>query len=605
MAKVEIASSETKDENAFVSIVKPTQMDLEVALNESFLALNLFLNNKFLEALDILRPWYVDTIQVEHDSYTYSILQPNSVTMRNDSMYHAMGYSSILAMQAGMTFEPKDMEMAVAALQDALVTCQRFRRRMTFLKAISNMVSGQVPQQMTEEEMHAELCYAEVLLQRAALTFLEDESLIGFIKGGVKIRTSYQIFKQCQEVLNQSQNLDEESNTFKNFAGGVNMGIGSFNLMLSLFPARVLRLLEFLGFAGDREVGLSQLHQGAASNTLRSILSTLTLLMFHTYISVILGTGECNLAEAETLLVPYVEKFPNGALMLFYTARIAVLKGNFELAQQKLLECIAAQQEWHQVHHLCYWELMWSYSYQQNWLEAYRYADLLCKESKWSQAIYVFQKASILSMMPQEEVSKTGEKVEDLFRQVDSLRLKFAGKSVPTEKFAARKAIRYRDPKPTKLVIPALEMMYVWNGFTIVGKRPELTESILSTIKKAEEQLTSDPKPSEYLADDQCVVQMLKGLCLRHLGRLPEAESCFTHIISNEKNIKYDDYLVPFTMYELGLLYNQQGDTKKAMTYIENAKLNYKDYSMESRLHFRCHAALANMGHAVEGAIQQ
>ena len=33
--------------------------------------------------------------------------------------------------------------------------------------------------------------------------------------------------------------------------------------------------------------------------------------------------------------------------------------------------------------------------------------------------------------------------------------------------------------------------MYVWNGFTIVGKRPELTYSILSTIKKAEDQLAS------------------------------------------------------------------------------------------------------------------
>lgn len=44
------------------------------------------------------------------------------------------------------------------------------------------------------EEMHAELCYAEVLLQKAALTFL-DESIIGFIKGGMKIRHSYQLYK--------------------------------------------------------------------------------------------------------------------------------------------------------------------------------------------------------------------------------------------------------------------------------------------------------------------------------------------------------------------------------------------------------------------------
>jgi hypothetical protein len=44
------------------------------------------------------------------------------------------------------------------------------------------------------EEMHAELCYAETLLQKAALTFL-DESMMSFIKGGMKIRNSFLIYK--------------------------------------------------------------------------------------------------------------------------------------------------------------------------------------------------------------------------------------------------------------------------------------------------------------------------------------------------------------------------------------------------------------------------
>lgn len=94
----------------------------------------------------------------------------------------------------------------------------------------------------------------------------------------------------------------------------------------------------------SQELGLSELRQGAASNSLRSILSTLTLLMFHLYITVILGealartsrshpvschrsysqalfgrsdafrspgTGETNLEEAEALLEPYLAKFPN------------------------------------------------------------------------------------------------------------------------------------------------------------------------------------------------------------------------------------------------------------------------------------------------------
>lgn len=35
--------------------------------------------------------------------------------------------------------------------------------------------------------------------------------------------------------------------------------------------------------------------------------------------------------------------------------------------------------------------------------------------------------------------------------------------------------------------------MYVWNGFKVVGKRADLTENILSTLDKAEEQLQNDP----------------------------------------------------------------------------------------------------------------
>uniref|UniRef100_A0A8C4EU39 Tetratricopeptide repeat protein 39B n=1 Tax=Dicentrarchus labrax TaxID=13489 RepID=A0A8C4EU39_DICLA len=518
------------------------KMDLETALKGCSTALGFFLNNRFADALALLKPW------------------------RNQSMYHAMGYSSILLMQAGMTFDPHDIDAAMASLRESLQTCQRFQQCHKPVRTFKSYIFGAayniIVCKLLTEEMHAELCYAEVLLQKAFLTFL-DESIIALLF------------------------------THIHFRGGVNMGIGSFNLMLSLLPSRVLRLMEFLGFSGDREVGLSELREGAASNSLRSILSTLTLLMFHLYITVILGTGEGNLTEAEALLEPYKEKFPNGALILFYTARIALLKGNITFAQEKFLACIAAQEEWRQIHHLCSWELMWAYSFELNWREAYRYADILCKESKWSQAVYVFQKAAILSMLPEEEVTELGEDVVELFRQVDGLRLRIAGKSIPTEKFAAKKAQRYSSSNPVKLAVPALEMLYVWNGFTVVGKRPDLTESILTILEKAEEQLRDDP---EYHVDDQCVVQLLKGLCLRQLGRLVQAESCFNHVISREKEIKHDNYLVPYTMYELGLLHKQKGDVNAAITVIENAKMNYKDYNMESRLHFRIHAALNTMG---------
>uniref|UniRef100_A0A4W6DHM4 Tetratricopeptide repeat protein 39B n=1 Tax=Lates calcarifer TaxID=8187 RepID=A0A4W6DHM4_LATCA len=492
-------------------------MDLQTAIQETQCALNLVLNNKFSEALDLLKPWW------------------------RDSMYHALGYSSILVMQATMTFEHRDIQTAMATIKEAIILSKGWDSRKSLCCVC-----------VFAEEMHAEICYAECLLQKATLTFVQDENMISFIKGGIKIRTSYQIYK-------------------------------------------ILRLLEFIGFSGNRGFGLSQLREGASSHSLRSILCALTLLFYHTYVSLILGTGEGNLVEAEALLEPYQHKYPKGSIILFYSARIATLRGNFEKARARYEECISSQQEWKQIHHLCYWELMWTHSYQQEWQQAYRYADLLCKESRWSKAIYVYQKAAILSMMSEEEVKKTGENIVELFRSVEGLKQRLAGKSIPTEKFAVRKSRRYKAANLIPLVIPALEMMYVWNGFTIVGKRADSTEALLVTIEAAEEQLRNDPNPSEFHPDDSCLVQMLKGLCLKHLGRLLQAELCFTQVLSSESRIRYDHYLIPFTLYELGLLYKQQGDFAKATTYIENAKTNYKDYSMESRLHFRIHAALNSL----------
>jgi len=45
------------------------------------------------------------------------------------------------------------------------------------------------------DELHAELCFAEALLLKALLTFIEDETLVSFIRAGIKIRSCYNSYK--------------------------------------------------------------------------------------------------------------------------------------------------------------------------------------------------------------------------------------------------------------------------------------------------------------------------------------------------------------------------------------------------------------------------
>lgn len=37
------------------------------------------------------------------------------------------------------------------------------------------------------------------------------------------------------------------------------------------------------------------------------------------------------------------------------------------------------------------------------------------------------------------------------------------------------------------------EMMYIWNGYAVIGKQPKLTDEMLEVITKAEEMLAMGP----------------------------------------------------------------------------------------------------------------
>uniref|UniRef100_A0A8C5R3S0 Tetratricopeptide repeat domain 39A n=1 Tax=Leptobrachium leishanense TaxID=445787 RepID=A0A8C5R3S0_9ANUR len=540
-------------------------MDLKGSLSECMTALDLFLNNKFQEALCHLK------------------------AKRKASMYHALTYATMLEMQAMMTFDPQDIAHAGNTMKEAQAVCQRFRKKSTVVDSFSTLVHGQSLDQFSEEEIHAEVCYAECLLLRAALTFLQDENMVSFIKGGIKVRNSYQTYKELDSLQKCGSCVKGESHC--HFDGGVKLGVGAFNLTLSMLPTRILRLLEFVGFSGNKGYGLSQLQEGASAHSFRALLCTLLLLCYHTFLSFVLGTGKGNIEEAEKLLQPYLSRYPKGAIFLFFAGRIEEIKGNIDTAIRRLEECCEAQQSWKQFHHMCYWQLMWCFTYKQQWKMAYFYADLLCKESSWSKATYTYMKASYLSMFEQQDCKPFGDDEVKLFRQVPSLKLKIAGKSLPTEKFAIRKSRRYLPQNPVLLPVPPLEMMYIWNGYAVIGKHPDLTQSMLETLARAEEALEG-VAALEFKVDDQCVLKLLKGLCLKYQGRDEEAKDCFNYIYANEKKIKYDHYLIPNALLELALLYLQKDKREEAIKLLETAKHNYKNYSMESRTHFRIQDAL-------------
>nr|XP_035922045.1 tetratricopeptide repeat protein 39B-like [Halichoerus grypus]XP_035922046.1 tetratricopeptide repeat protein 39B-like [Halichoerus grypus]XP_035922047.1 tetratricopeptide repeat protein 39B-like [Halichoerus grypus] len=556
-------SEEDKFEDAYEVIPVASTMNLTSSLEECTTGLYLFLNNRFSEAIDLIHPW------------------------SKNSIYHALIYNILMVVKAILTFDPLDLQIGMTATKEALKTCNSFRRK-SRMTSFSHLVSKQGIKAIKEEELHAEVCYAECLILKSSITFIQDDSMFGFLKSAINIRLSYQIYKDCQQVLTQITH--NRSKTYRHLVGGVKCGLGAFNLILSLVPPKTLKLLNIAGYSGNKEVGLTLLYESASESHINNILSVLTLLFYYSYIYIAVGVEKGHNSAVEDLFLIYLQKFPNCVILKFFHARFSMLKGNFENAQLVLEECILIQNKWEQVHHLCYWELMWCHIFLRNWKQAYRYADLLYRNSRWSKAIYMYSKAMLLALLPSDSVKSGSEDINSLFLKVDSLRIKILGTSVPIEKFVAEKGQRYGTTTGWFTAQPILEFIYAWSGFRVMSKKLDLISSWLSIINRGQDLLRENPN-KEYGTDDISLLNLLKGLCLKHLGRYSTAEHYFNRVIQKEKLLKYDHYLVPYTYYELGILHYLKGDYDSATKNLDNIK-NYKDYSMEARLQFRAHVAL-------------
>ena len=61
--------------------------------------------------------------------------------------------------------------------------------------------------------------------------------------------------------------------TIARLLGAVSFGYGTFQLCLSLVPPKILKIIEFLGFEGDRETGLDALHFASHSRDMKAPLA--------------------------------------------------------------------------------------------------------------------------------------------------------------------------------------------------------------------------------------------------------------------------------------------------------------------------------------------
>ncbi|XP_037898591.1 tetratricopeptide repeat protein 39B-like isoform X1 [Glossina fuscipes] len=541
--------------------------ELEKNLEEAELAIYYFFNNKFDEAKSIVLPH------------------------ANTSMYHSMGRAMFSFLEAILTFERAHILQAGDELRSCLDICQKYRHKNTISESIGKKLKRTAYSALSDMEAHAELCMAEALLLQALLIFAEDESLTTLIKGGVQINHCYNNYKECTLTLS---NREWQSQISKiHFESGVRMGMGTFNLMISLLPASVIKLLQFIGFSGDRDAGLEDLNRGYKTSGLRQVLCALTLLGYHLIVCYILGHQEGDLVLCDDILQTQLEKYPHGALFLFFKGRLEFMRGNLVTAEHWYKMSWRSQNVWPQFHHLSFWELLWVNCLKVDWREASLYASHLVESSKWSPTIYSYQKATTMLMLPN-LTHNENQIIDTLMTTAPTYKQRIAGKSLPMEKFVCKKIERYFC-QGKWLCLPAVELMYVWNTFTVLSKQHSLADGIYQIIECKFNELKNLKTQRIYDADNIALCLLLRGAFYRQMKKNSLAIKDLKECIALKNAVKDDKYIIAFANLEAGLIYADENQVDLAINTLEKIKKQYTRFSLESRLHFRIHTALMDL----------
>ncbi|PBK76181.1 hypothetical protein ARMSODRAFT_950584 [Armillaria solidipes] len=487
---------------------------------------------------------------------------------------------------------------------------------------------------MTPVERHAELVYAESLFEKSLLGIVYSGDWLAFIKEVLNMRTTFNTYRSLYKyitTMDAASPTGYDDSIDVHFRSGVYLGTGMSSLVITLMPAKVLTVVELFGYHGDRTEALSLLCKAGgwtsdsdeptiseSEEGVRRSICDMSLMVFHLFLSDFTFEG-VDVSLAEKIIHWNAKRYPNGVFFLLSHGRLALMRSQPKEAIGYYTRAMEVQTQYRNLHHLSYWEMavanlaLWNITAS---LECWR---VLEKESTWSKAVHTYGMGACLI-----EGSVQSDEARSWIEKVSGCRQKVAGKSIPAEKFVARKARKYLDQG--WLMLPAMELAYMFLAFSR-APRDVLVNRMLVAIEECLKVLREKDSSSKGYWDDWVLARFLEGVCMRYVAYpdphaliLPDTPpvaitqekataasiAAFEAVFENGPKIELDHYLVYHAHYELGRLLACKGDIDEARNhfdlvlsgkYLEVGPSGRKGrYSMESALHMRTYAAMGALG---------
>mmetsp|Transcript_25002 Transcript_25002/g.59669 ORF Transcript_25002/g.59669 Transcript_25002/m.59669 type:complete len:677 (+) Transcript_25002:36-2066(+) len=579
----------------------------------------------WLKTANILRgdPVQVDVFHGAFLFYTNKFTECDDffAAPRDDPIY-SVGRAVLSVIRAVFTFEQVDIDQAHTFLDLALAHSKKKAAFEGAFSTLARYARWRAPPPPTREQFAARINFAEMKLM-GALLYVLDERISSLVRAGLGVTAALSHYHNLLKTLKQHPDLEITSSD----AGGIIFGLGVFNLMLSVLPRPLLRVARTLGFKADREQGLKWLEVSRTMGEgtgLRGPSAAFLLLTYHVLLQAFLCLPDemhIHISKSESILENIFAQFKDSAVFLFIKGRLLRLQNRLPESTETFKKCVAVQQDWRQLQHLCAYEIGWNTFTQGDFPASVEQWKILQAESKWSKSFYSWMLG--LCRLSRKELPLAVE----AFNQAGAANTRrLIGKTLSVEQYVHRKVKVYKLDTTEGVaslyarMLP-LEILYLWN-LVPASSKPLLTSRLAeveSIAAEASSRLERQEGNDEKLNELRRTCALVRGICLRETGRFVEALALFREagaggVPSGEK------WLWAHASYEEGLLLlmsaaqlpeghawtglgaalegSEEGDAfqraTRAKKLLKEISKSRADYDFEIRLRLRLQSALAH-----------
>lgn len=404
------------------------------------------------------------------------------------STIHALALSMLHFLKMMLTMSKAQMDVACGVVSKtvARLEAQRYQR------SYKNLLVRPNYNNFTDQNCQAEITFVLTNLIYGCLIALRDQSVLGIVNAGYKINVAYRTLNECVNIQKHKTNwTSEEAKT--DFSSVCYVTQGAFEIVLSMFPSKLAKLLEYIGFNCNQKHALQLISKSCeSSDVLTYHVSSFILTTYYGMIEFVYGLGDKNMEILNKFCSVWTKKCPNGAFTHLVTGITEMNKANFHVSVHCFKRVIDEQDYWPQLHFLAHLCLLLCYSVLEDNDSALVSAARLRDKCKWSSSLFYYLHSSFLlaKMKDQtpEEQKESRKTISEQLKMVPSLKRKLGGIHVFHEELSITRSKRYHD-RIDEWVLPGFELYQFWNMYHLMEDNQNHLEMKLKQIDKEFERL--------------------------------------------------------------------------------------------------------------------